>query len=249
MSDHAAARPVTIVAIGAGNRTNKYLEYAVRHPERLQLVGVVEKKVEKLDKYFDEDAVCSVYLKQEGKYCKTEVTIYYKGNMVRAEVSSDNFYDNIDAVLPKIERQIYKHKSKIESKLKLADHLVDFLGAHTLFDVLADIIEYRNVDLRALFDSGDLIRLNVIVFQRFKEEVEREISGAESIRERHLNKGPVAVHNPLFLIIPSSGELRPHGASMESGGKADKIFPLRAIFFQSISFSEFNAVFGCFCSG
>lgn len=42
MSDHAAARPVTIVAIGAGNRTNKYLEYAVRHPERLQLVGVVE---------------------------------------------------------------------------------------------------------------------------------------------------------------------------------------------------------------
>lgn len=35
-------RPVTIVAIGAGNRANKYLEYAVRHPERLQPVGVVE---------------------------------------------------------------------------------------------------------------------------------------------------------------------------------------------------------------
>lgn len=34
--------PVRIVAIGAGNRTNKYLEYAVRHPERLQLAGVVE---------------------------------------------------------------------------------------------------------------------------------------------------------------------------------------------------------------
>lgn len=34
--------PVTIVAIGAGNRANKYLEYAVRHPERLRPVGVVE---------------------------------------------------------------------------------------------------------------------------------------------------------------------------------------------------------------
>lgn len=42
MSSHTAARPVTIIAIGAGNRTNKYLEYAVRHPERLRLVGVVE---------------------------------------------------------------------------------------------------------------------------------------------------------------------------------------------------------------
>lgn len=83
-----------------------------------KLIGVVEKKVSKLDKYFDEDAICSVYLKQENKISKTELTIYYKGNMVRAEVSGDNFYDNIDAVLPKIERQIYKHKSKIESKLK-----------------------------------------------------------------------------------------------------------------------------------
>lgn len=42
MKEKQAARPVTIVAIGAGNRTNKYLEYAVRHPERLQLAGVVE---------------------------------------------------------------------------------------------------------------------------------------------------------------------------------------------------------------
>lgn len=83
-----------------------------------KLVGVVEKKVSRLSKYFDDDAVCSVYLKQENKYLKTEITIYYKGNMVRAEVSGDNFYDNIDAVLPKIERQIYKHKTKIEDKLK-----------------------------------------------------------------------------------------------------------------------------------
>ena len=83
-----------------------------------KLVSVVEKKVSRLEKYFDDDSVCSVYLKQEGRFSKTEVTIYYKGNMIRAEVSGDNFYDNIDAVLPKIEKQIYKHKSKLESKLK-----------------------------------------------------------------------------------------------------------------------------------
>ena len=34
--------PVSIVAIGAGNRTNKYLEYVKRHPDRVRLVGVVE---------------------------------------------------------------------------------------------------------------------------------------------------------------------------------------------------------------
>ena len=35
-------KPVSIVAIGAGNRTNKYLEYVKRNPDKVRLVGVVE---------------------------------------------------------------------------------------------------------------------------------------------------------------------------------------------------------------
>lgn len=35
-------KPVSIVAIGAGNRTNKYLEYVRQHPDKVRLVGVVE---------------------------------------------------------------------------------------------------------------------------------------------------------------------------------------------------------------
>lgn len=34
--------PVKIVAIGAGNRTNKYLEYFVQNPAKVRLVGVVD---------------------------------------------------------------------------------------------------------------------------------------------------------------------------------------------------------------
>ena len=83
-----------------------------------KLTGVVNKKVSRLEKYFDEDDLCSVYLKQEKNFVKAELTVYYKGNMVRAEVAADNFYDAIDDVLPKLEKQIYKHKTKLESKLK-----------------------------------------------------------------------------------------------------------------------------------
>ena len=44
MSIHSneSRRPVSIVAIGAGNRTNKYLEYVKQHPDKVKLVGVVE---------------------------------------------------------------------------------------------------------------------------------------------------------------------------------------------------------------
>ncbi len=83
-----------------------------------KLANVLQKKVRRLEKYFEDDALCTVFLKQEAKYAKTEITIAYKGSVVRAEATAENFYDGIDDVLPRIERQIYKYKTKIESKLK-----------------------------------------------------------------------------------------------------------------------------------
>lgn len=41
-NEPTVSRPVRIVVIGAGNRANKYLEYARRYPERLQPVAVVD---------------------------------------------------------------------------------------------------------------------------------------------------------------------------------------------------------------
>ena len=83
-----------------------------------ELEKVITKKIAKLDKYFDDDAKCKVYLKKENRTCKTEISMEHKGAMVRAEASGENFYDVIDIVLPKIERQIHKHRSKLESNLR-----------------------------------------------------------------------------------------------------------------------------------
>ena len=54
-------RPVSIVAIGAGNRTNKYLEYVRRNPDKARLIGVVELNNLRRQKVADEfglDASC-----------------------------------------------------------------------------------------------------------------------------------------------------------------------------------------------
>lgn len=88
-----------------------------------QLSEVISKKVARLDKYFDEDSVCKVYLKAEKRESKMEVSFNYKGSFIRAEAKADNFYDAIDVVLPKIERQIYKYRSKLESKLRSGAYL------------------------------------------------------------------------------------------------------------------------------
>jgi len=83
-----------------------------------KLKDIIEKKVQKLDKYFNDDAVVKVNCKNEGKLNKLELSIRSKGLFYRAEVSSDNMYENIDLALPKIERQIIKYGDKFFTRLK-----------------------------------------------------------------------------------------------------------------------------------
>ena len=83
-----------------------------------ELNEVLEKKISKLDKFFEDGAKCRVYLKKEKRGGKMEVSLNHKGIDIRAEGKGDNFYDIIDIVVPKLEKQIYKHRSKLEDKLK-----------------------------------------------------------------------------------------------------------------------------------
>lgn len=83
-----------------------------------KITSVIEKKVAKLDKYFDDDSKCKVYLKKENRTCKLELEVIYKNNLLRAQGYGENFYDAIDLVVPKLEKQIYKHRSKLEKQLR-----------------------------------------------------------------------------------------------------------------------------------
>ena len=42
----------------------------------------------------------------------------FGGKLVRSEVASDNMYDNVDVIIPKIERQLLKNKSKLDKRLR-----------------------------------------------------------------------------------------------------------------------------------
>ena len=84
----------------------------------VRLSTLFEKKIEKLDRYFNNDAIARVVCASEGKRFKLELTILNKGNIYRSEAYGENMYENIDVVLPKIEKQILKYASKNRDKLK-----------------------------------------------------------------------------------------------------------------------------------
>lgn len=84
-----------------------------------RLHTILEQKVKKLDKYFpDDDTVCKVVMSQQGKHARMEVSINYLGTQIRSEVEGQTMYYNIDEIMPKLERQINKYRSKVYAKGK-----------------------------------------------------------------------------------------------------------------------------------
>ncbi len=82
------------------------------------LKNVIEKKFEKLDKYFSDDIEANVVLSQEKGRQKMEATINAKGIIFRAEETSGDFFDSVDKVADKLSAQMSKFKGKIRNKYK-----------------------------------------------------------------------------------------------------------------------------------
>lgn len=81
-----------------------------------KLKDVIRRKIDKLDKFFEDETVVKVVLKETKDIETMEVTVGMNGGFIRGEVTGESMYDNIDLVIPKLEKQIIKHHSKIKSK-------------------------------------------------------------------------------------------------------------------------------------
>ncbi len=83
-----------------------------------KLKEVIEKKFQKLDKYFSNEITGNIMtIKEKGGY-KVEATINAKGTIFRAEVKAGDPYDAVDGVIDKLSSQMSKFKSKLQKKYK-----------------------------------------------------------------------------------------------------------------------------------
>lgn len=80
------------------------------------LKNVVEKKLSKLEKYFDPNIEAQATLSVEKNRQTIEVTIPFNGIILRGEEVNDDMYASIDLVIDKIERQIRKQKTKLAKR-------------------------------------------------------------------------------------------------------------------------------------
>jgi len=90
-----------------------------------KLKETIEKKFEKLDKYFSNEITGNVMtIKEKGNY-KVESTINANGTIFRAEVRSGDPYDCVDRCIEKLSSQMSRFKTKLQKKHK-GQKAVDF---------------------------------------------------------------------------------------------------------------------------
>ena len=82
---------------------------------------VINDKCEKLDKYFHNDIPMTITLSTEKERHIVEATIPFAGAIIRAEEATADMYTSIDGVVDILERQIRKHKNKLQQRNRASE--------------------------------------------------------------------------------------------------------------------------------
>jgi putative sigma-54 modulation protein len=91
---------------------------AKNYPMSEKLGNYIEKKLGKLDKYFNEDVTANVVVSKLRETPKIEATINAKQAVFRAEMVNDSIYDAVDMATDKLANQMSKLKGKLEARYK-----------------------------------------------------------------------------------------------------------------------------------
>ncbi|KHF40892.1 ribosome hibernation-promoting factor, HPF/YfiA family [Halalkalibacter okhensis] len=137
------------------------------------------KKVDKLEKYFDQQILSDVQVKLKvyEKDTKVEVTIPMKSLVLRAEEQHENMYAAIDLIVDKLERQVRKYKTKVNRKprqvkavskgdanaVQLLEQEVDTLELEDAFQV----VRTKRFNIKPMDTEEAILQMNMLGHQFF----------------------------------------------------------------------------------
>ncbi|MCM3727681.1 ribosome-associated translation inhibitor RaiA [Neobacillus cucumis] len=131
----------------------------------------VEKKISKLERYFTEapDAKVNVNLRfNQDKSSKVEVTIPLQQLVLRAEETNIDMYAAIDLITDKLERQIRKHKTKVNRKFREKGELSFTFTApespetHDYAEEDLELVRTKRFDLKPMDSEEAILQMNML---------------------------------------------------------------------------------------
>ena len=138
---------------------------------KLEITDAMEEyakeKLSKLDRYLDEseEPTATVLAKVHGHEQKIEVTIPLKGLILRAEEVQEDFYAAIDVAIDKLERQIRKNKTRIQSSKKKESR--DF--AYNYIEEIKEddeeeetVVKRKKIDLKPMSEEEAILQMELL---------------------------------------------------------------------------------------
>ena len=132
------------------------------------LEELINKKVNKLDKYFPEDTQAHVALSVERNRHIVEVTIPYAGGIIRGEETSGDMYASVDNVLSKLEKQIVRHRTKLEKSLRAGAFrapepvYADAFTQDDLDEEAAKVVKIKRFDIKPMTVDEAMLQLEML---------------------------------------------------------------------------------------
>ena len=123
----------------------------------------VEKKLAKLDKFFDDDTEAKITMSVEKSRQKIEATIFSHNTIFRVEQITSDMYVTMDKIIDDMERQIRKHKTRLEKRLKK-----DAFADMGVYDVPVDeekefnIIKTKSLTTKPMSNEEAILQMNLL---------------------------------------------------------------------------------------
>lgn len=124
----------------------------------------VEKRLGKLEKYFDNTPEAVVTLVVQKDRHRIEVTIPINGFILRGEEESLDMYTSVDLVLEKLEKQINKYKTKFSKKIKeqsIRDMKVT-MGEKSTTDDIPQVVRTKRFAIKPMPLEEAVMQMNLL---------------------------------------------------------------------------------------
>ena len=126
------------------------------------------KKVEKLDRYFQTDAISTITFSELKGRQTVEITVNNNGMIVRAEETTTDMFASVDGAINHIERQIRKNKTRLEKRLRArAFEKMAAQNSEAVAEDAFEVVRHKRFEVREMSVDEAILQMNLLDHQFF----------------------------------------------------------------------------------
>lgn len=126
------------------------------------LKEIVEKKISKLDRYFEPGISARATLTVQKNRQIFEVTIPFNGVILRCEEATEDMYKSIDLVESKLERQIRKQRTKLQRRNNESLRFSSFDEIASEEDDEGEVVKVKKFNIKPMNTEEAILQMELV---------------------------------------------------------------------------------------